>query len=65
MSMTETMIAGMVKSITGSYILEYRPDGVDQKEPLKIDFTPCGNFGCFEPFLADFSATVYTTAHTI
>jgi len=40
MSITETMVAGMVKSITGSYILEYRPDGADQKEPLKIDFTP-------------------------
>lgn len=28
----------MVKSVTGSYMLEYQPLGAD--EPLKIDFTP-------------------------
>eukprot|EP00035_Acanthoeca_spectabilis_P020564 m.433570 g.433570 ORF g.433570 m.433570 type:complete len:624 (-) comp17588_c0_seq1:344-2215(-) len=38
MEMTETLVSGMVKSITGGYILEYQPLGAE--EPLKIDFTP-------------------------
>jgi len=39
MEMTETLISGMVKEITGSYKLIYHPDGIDNK-PLEIDFTP-------------------------
>jgi len=38
MEMTETLVSGMVKSITGSYILEYQP--LDKDEPYRIDFTP-------------------------
>eukprot|EP01080_Neovahlkampfia_damariscottae_P002130 gene2130-1996_t len=36
---TEEMFSGMVKKITGSYILKYRPDPNDEKV-LEIDFTP-------------------------
>ena len=38
MQMTEKMISGMVKEITGSYIIEYAAD--EGGEPVKIDFTP-------------------------
>mmetsp|Transcript_11152 Transcript_11152/g.20719 ORF Transcript_11152/g.20719 Transcript_11152/m.20719 type:complete len:605 (+) Transcript_11152:83-1897(+) len=36
--MTEKMISGMVKEITGSYIVQYQRLG--EAEPLTIDFTP-------------------------
>jgi len=36
---TEKMVSGMVKEITGSYIVKYHQNGYD-KEPLVIDFTP-------------------------
>ncbi|XP_013785145.1 lysine--tRNA ligase-like isoform X2 [Limulus polyphemus] len=39
MVLTETMISGMVKKLTGSYKLTYHPDGCDG-EPVEIDFTP-------------------------
>ena len=39
MVLTENMVSGMVKQITGSYIIEYHADGPD-KPPLKVDFTP-------------------------
>merc|ERR1711972_959716 len=39
MSMTEEMLSSMVKSITGSYMLEYHPEGPDG-DAIQIDFTP-------------------------
>lgn len=39
MDMTETLISGMVKSIHGSYLVEYHPDGLDGEAKV-IDFTP-------------------------
>jgi len=39
MKMTEELISGMVKSITGSYKLKYHANGHD-KDPIEIDFTP-------------------------
>nr|NP_001298450.1 lysine--tRNA ligase [Papilio polytes]BAM19231.1 lysyl-tRNA synthetase [Papilio polytes] len=38
-TITETMISGMVKSIHGSYKVIYHPDGPEGKE-VEIDFTP-------------------------
>jgi len=39
MKITETLVSGMVKSITGSYVLDYQPDG--EGTPVrKIDCTP-------------------------
>lgn len=37
--LTEKMLAGMVKSIHGSYKIKYHPEGPDGKE-FEIDFTP-------------------------
>ncbi|CAD7673197.1 unnamed protein product [Nyctereutes procyonoides] len=37
---TEKMISGMVKHITGSYKVMYHPDG-PEGEAYEIDFTPC------------------------
>eukprot|EP00276_Gloeochaete_wittrockiana_P011092 CAMPEP_0184668474 /NCGR_PEP_ID=MMETSP0308-20130426/72497_1 /TAXON_ID=38269 /ORGANISM="Gloeochaete witrockiana, Strain SAG 46.84" /LENGTH=603 /DNA_ID=CAMNT_0027114221 /DNA_START=42 /DNA_END=1853 /DNA_ORIENTATION=- len=39
MDVTERMVSGMVKEITGSYILEYHANGSDQP-PIQIDCTP-------------------------
>ncbi|XP_065074870.1 lysine--tRNA ligase isoform X1 [Ochlerotatus camptorhynchus] len=39
MDLTENMLAGMVKSIHGSYKIKYHPEGPDGKE-FEIDFTP-------------------------
>ncbi|XP_013182950.1 lysine--tRNA ligase isoform X1 [Amyelois transitella] len=38
-TMTESMISGMVKSIHGTYKIKYHPDGPDGEE-VEIDFTP-------------------------
>lgn len=38
-TMTETMLAGMVKSIHGTYKVKYQPDGPEGEE-VEIDFTP-------------------------
>lgn len=38
-SMTETMVSGMVKSIHGTYKIKYHPDGPEGEE-VEIDFTP-------------------------
>ena len=41
MAMTEDMISGMVKSICGSYIITYHPDGPEKPETaVTVDFTP-------------------------
>jgi len=39
MSITEQIISGIVKDITGSYKLQYHANGPDQP-PVEIDFTP-------------------------
>lgn len=39
MNLSETLISGMVKALTGSYVMEYHNDGPDQP-PKTIDFTP-------------------------
>ena len=36
---TEELLSGLVKKITGSYIIKYHPEGKDGKE-IEIDFTP-------------------------
>ncbi|XP_045472346.1 lysine--tRNA ligase isoform X2 [Harmonia axyridis] len=39
MSITETMISGMVHSIHGTYKVKYHPDGLEGEE-VELDFTP-------------------------
>jgi len=39
LKLTEDMVSGMVKSIKGSYVIDYHANGPDQP-PIKIDFTP-------------------------
>ncbi|GFV96316.1 lysine--tRNA ligase [Trichonephila clavipes] len=39
MVITETLLSGMVKSLTGSYKIKYHPDGPEGEE-YEIDFTP-------------------------
>ncbi|KAG2305839.1 hypothetical protein Bca52824_025587 [Brassica carinata] len=39
MKMTEDMLSGMVKELTGGYKIKYHANGYDQ-EPIEIDFTP-------------------------
>ncbi|KAM3964873.1 lysyl-tRNA synthetase [Aphomia sociella] len=39
MTITESMISGMVKSIHGSYKIKYHPDGPEGEE-VEVDFTP-------------------------
>jgi lysyl-tRNA synthetase class 2 len=39
MEMTEQMVSGMVREITGSYKISYHANGHD-KPPVEIDFTP-------------------------
>lgn len=39
LGMTEQLMSGLVKDITGSYKLKYHINGMD-KEPVEIDFTP-------------------------
>ncbi|CAA7016136.1 unnamed protein product [Microthlaspi erraticum] len=39
MKMTEDMVSGMVKELTGGYKIKYHANGYD-KEPIEIDFTP-------------------------
>ncbi|CAH2104492.1 unnamed protein product [Euphydryas editha] len=38
-TMTETMLSGMVKSIHGTYKIKYHPDGPEGEE-VEVDFTP-------------------------
>ncbi|KAG6461914.1 lysine--tRNA ligase isoform X2 [Manduca sexta] len=38
-TITETMLSGMVKSIHGTYKVKYHPDGPDGEE-VEVDFTP-------------------------
>ncbi|XP_010911688.1 lysine--tRNA ligase isoform X2 [Elaeis guineensis] len=39
MALTEQMLSGMVKELTGGYKIKYHANGVD-KDPIEIDFTP-------------------------
>ncbi|CAN8259711.1 unnamed protein product [Cochlearia groenlandica] len=39
MKMTEDMVSGMVKELTGGYKIKYHANGYD-KDPIEIDFTP-------------------------
>lgn len=39
MKLTETMLSGMVKELTGGYKIKYHANGVE-KPPIEIDFTP-------------------------
>ncbi|KAJ3683226.1 hypothetical protein LUZ60_013453 [Juncus effusus] len=39
MSLTEELLPGMVKKLTGGYKIKYHSNGVD-KDPIEIDFTP-------------------------
>lgn len=39
MDLTEKMLSGMVKELTGGYKIKYHANGLD-KEPIEIDFTP-------------------------
>lgn len=43
MELTEVMLSGMVKALTGGYVVTYHPDATDATnlgEPLTVDFTP-------------------------
>ncbi|KNA24062.1 hypothetical protein SOVF_019180 [Spinacia oleracea] len=39
MEMTETLLSGMVKELTGGYVIKFHANGLD-KEAIEIDFTP-------------------------
>ncbi|XP_057868980.1 lysine--tRNA ligase isoform X2 [Cryptomeria japonica] len=39
MELTEQMLPGMVKKLTGGYKIKYHADGAD-RDPIEIDFTP-------------------------
>ncbi|KAL3690107.1 hypothetical protein R1sor_016416 [Riccia sorocarpa] len=39
MSLTEEMLSGLVKELTGGYKIKYHINGADQ-EPIEVDFTP-------------------------
>ncbi|XP_050291753.1 lysine--tRNA ligase-like isoform X1 [Quercus robur] len=39
MELTETMLSGMVKELTGGYKITYHANGLDE-DPIEIDFTP-------------------------
>ncbi|KAI3827639.1 hypothetical protein L1987_01719 [Smallanthus sonchifolius] len=39
MELTEQMLSGMVKELTGGYKIKYHANGLD-KDPIEIDFTP-------------------------
>lgn len=39
MAMTEQMLSGMAKDLTGGYKIKFHSNGLD-KEPIEIDFTP-------------------------
>ncbi|KAJ8445755.1 hypothetical protein Cgig2_026082 [Carnegiea gigantea] len=39
MELTEKMLSGMVKELTGGYVIKYHANGLD-KDPIEIDFTP-------------------------
>ncbi|KAJ8445267.1 hypothetical protein Cgig2_024473 [Carnegiea gigantea] len=39
MALTEKMLSGMVKELTGGYAIKYHANGVE-KDPIEIDFTP-------------------------
>lgn len=39
MELTENMLSGMVKELTGGYVIKYHANGLD-KDPIEIDFTP-------------------------
>jgi lysyl-tRNA synthetase class 2 len=42
MELTETMISGMVKHVTGGYKIKYHANQTDTEkgEPMEVDFTP-------------------------
>lgn len=40
MNLTEELLSGMVKELTGSYKIQYHPDGPDTEKVVEIDFTP-------------------------
>ncbi|XP_074616109.1 lysine--tRNA ligase-like isoform X1 [Acropora palmata] len=43
MELTEVMLSGMVKTLTGGYVITYHPNATDPDnlgEPLTVDFTP-------------------------
>ncbi|CAH3015072.1 unnamed protein product [Porites evermanni] len=43
MELTEVMLSGMVKALTGGYVVTYHPNATDPEnlgEPLTVDFTP-------------------------
>ncbi|KAJ8751089.1 hypothetical protein K2173_016270 [Erythroxylum novogranatense] len=39
MNLTEELLSGMIKKLTGGYIIKYHSNGLD-KDPIEIDFTP-------------------------
>jgi lysyl-tRNA synthetase, class II len=41
MTMTEELVAGMVKEVTGGHVITYHPEGEGEGKPvLTVDFTP-------------------------
>ena len=39
MKLTEDMISGIVKDLTGGYIVKHHPKGLESEEVIEIDFT--------------------------
>merc|ERR1719322_1716886 len=66
MSITETLISGLVKSITGSYKLKYHPDG-PEGEAYEVDYSPPFKRFDMLPDLAKYTGKVFpkeTELHT-
>lgn len=40
MTLTESMVSGMVKTIFGTYKIKYHPKGPEEEEEVEVDFTP-------------------------
>jgi len=40
MQLTEQLLSGLVKELTGGYVIKYHPNGKDQPEETVVDFTP-------------------------
>ena len=62
--MTELMISGMVKEITGGYVIPYAAD--EGGEPVMIDFTPpWRRIGMIEGLEVTHTTLHYSTVHYI
>ncbi|PIA47702.1 hypothetical protein AQUCO_01400358v1 [Aquilegia coerulea] len=57
MDLTEQMLSGMVKELTGGYKIKYHANGLDN-DPIEIDFTPPFRYVMFSRLICHFFATL-------